>query len=150
MSSAVNGLGSSDQLALINSLIAPASTNTPAAPPSGVSAQQELTALQKNGDLTGLLSDNIAVGVMQIANSTSTSSLAGTSLTSLVSQLISAYTSSAEPSTSSSSGSAAQQSAATLSTNPGLAIIQEMENAGTFSPTLADATAAGGLSQITG
>jgi hypothetical protein len=150
MSSAVNGLGSFDPLTLINSLTASAQSTTAAASTSGVSAKDEFSALLKSGDLEGLLSDNIAVGVMQIANPSSTSSTAGTDLTSMVNQLISAYATPAAASTSSSSGSStAQQSADTLPMNPALAIIQAMEKSGALGPTLADSIGASVLGQIT-
>jgi hypothetical protein len=151
MSSAVNGLGSFDPLTLINSLTASAQSTTAAASTSGVSAKDEFSALLKSGDLEGLLSDNIAVGVMQIANPSSTSSTAGTDLTSMVNQLISAYATPAAASTSSSSSgsSTAQQSADTLPMNPALAIIQAMEKSGALGPTLADSIGASVLGQIT-
>jgi hypothetical protein len=150
MGSAVNGLGSFDPSTLINSLIAPAPSGASAATTNGVSAPQEFSALQQNGDLEGLLSDNIAVGVMQIANSTATQPVAGTDVSNLVNQLIAAYATPAEASTSSSGGSAAQQSAATLSTNPALAIIQAMESAGAFGSTLTDSIGADVLGQTAG
>ena len=145
MSSAVNGLGSFDPSSLISSLTAPASSAaTSTSPTGGVSAQQELTALQKNGDLNALLSDSVAVGVMQIASTGSTPSGAGTDLSSLVNQLIAAYAA-PETSTSSAAGGNPPQSAATLSTNPVLAIIQTMESTGAFGPAGLDST---GTSQI--
>jgi len=149
MSSAVNGLGSFDPLTLINSLTASAQSTTAAASTSGVSAKEEFSALLKSGDLEGLLSDNIAVGVMQIANPSSTSSTAGTDLTSMVNQLISAYATPTAASTSSSGSSTAQQSADTLPMNPALAIIQAMEKSGALGPTLADSIGASVLGQIT-
>jgi len=150
MSSTVNGLSSFDPLALINSLIAPVTSAASTATTNVVSPQQELSAMQKSGDLEGLLSDNIAVGVMQIANPASTPSAAGTGVTSLVNQLIAAYTSPAAPEASSTSSSATPQSAATLSTNPALATIQAMESAGSLNSTLADSIAASALGQTTG
>jgi hypothetical protein len=149
MSSAVNGLGSFDPLTLINSLTASAQSTTAAASTSGVSAKEEFSALLKSGDLEGLLSDNIAVGVMQIANPSSTSSTVGTDLTSMVNQLISAYATPTAASTSSSGSSTAQQSADTLPMNPALAIIQAMEKSGALGPTLADSIGASVLGQIT-
>jgi len=140
MGSAITGLTSFDPSALINSLIAPATSTTQPATIAGVSAQQEFSALEKNGDLEGLLSDNIAIGVMQIANPSPTTPAAATDVSNLVSQLISAYTTPA---------ASTQQSAATPSTNPAMAIIKAMEQTGTFGSTMADSVGVSTLGQTT-
>jgi hypothetical protein len=142
MSSSVSGLGSFDPSWLINSLTAPVpSATTSASQVTGVSAQEEFSALRKSGDLNGMLSDSVAVGVMQIAYAGSAPSGAATDLSGLVNQLIAAYTT--PEASSSTSGSTPRQSAAALSTNPGLAIIQTMENLGTFGPADSGLTATG-------
>lgn len=68
MSSAINGLGSVSPL----SLSVPAATATPSTPSTsetdGVTAQQELSAMEKSGSLNSLLSASVAVGVLQILN----------------------------------------------------------------------------------
>ena len=116
MSSAVTGVGSFNPLALIDSPTAATPSAQAAAQDSGVTAAQEFTAMKNSGDLNGLLSDSVAVGVMQIADSGSAPAGAGTEISSLVNQLIAAY----DP---------PQQSAASLSTNPALAIIQTVDQA---------------------
>jgi len=132
MSSAVNGLGSVNPLNLID---LPESTAPPAATVStpqsgGVSAAQELGAMEKNGSLDSLLSASVAVGVLQIADPTSVSPNAGTDVSNLVNQLISAYSTPTEQQSSN------QGTAASLSNNPALAIIQAMEADGAFGPSL--------------
>ena len=107
MGSALNGLGSLNTLTLIDSLNAPASPATVAAPTN----EGESAASHSSGDFNGLLSDSLAVGVMQISDSASGPSGAGTDM------LIAAYT-------------PAEHTAASLSTNPALAIIQTVEGAG--------------------
>ena len=124
MGSAVNGPGSLNSLSLLDALYAPAQSTAPSDPTGGVTAQQEFTAMQNSGDLNGLLSDSVAVGVMQIADSSTAPSGAGTDMSNLVNQLIAAYTPAGEPGTS---ATPAPQTAAALSTNPGLAIIQTVE-----------------------
>jgi hypothetical protein len=138
MSSAVSALGSFDPTTLINSLTAPAASSTTAADTNGVSAQQEFSAMAKNGDLNSLLSDSVAVGVMQFSDASSTPSAAVTDIPNMVNQLIAAYTPGQEDS---SSSQAQQQSAAMLSTNPALAIIQALETSGAMGSTLADSVA---------
>ncbi len=134
MGSAVSGLGSPDTSSLISTLLAPASATTPATQIGDVTAQQELTAMQKSGDLAGLLSDSVAIGVMQFADA-STSTGVAPDLNSLMTRLISAYANPTGTSASSTGAGTAsvQQSAAALSTNPGMAIIQEMEQQGVLS-----------------
>jgi len=115
MGSAVNGLGAFNPLTLIDSLTpSPASASSEAT--NEVSAQQEFSALQKSGDLSSVLSDSVAVGVLQFADPSSTPSTQGPDLSSLVSQLIAAYTPSESSSSTSPGGSTAQPSAASLST----------------------------------
>jgi hypothetical protein len=123
MGSAVTGPGSLNPLSLLNALYAPAQSTAPSAATGGVTAQQEFTAMQNSGDLNGLLSDSVAIGVMQIADSSTAPSGAGVDMSNLVNQLIAAYAPAGEP----GSASATPQTAASLSTNPALAIIQTVE-----------------------
>lgn len=139
MGSSVNGLGSFDPLTFLNSLTAPASSANSAASTNGVSAQQEFSAMQKHGDLNSLLSDSLAVGVLQMAEPSSAQSATGTDLSNLVNQLIAAYT---------PRGSAS--SAATLSTNPALAIIQSLEATGALGSDITDSIGASVLGQTSG
>lgn len=147
MSSAVGGLGSFDPLSLINSLTAPAASATSASDTNGVSAQQEFSALQKSGDLNSLLSDSVAIGVMQMADSASMPSVAASDIPNMVNQLIAAYT---PGDATSSAGGSAQQTAAALSTNPALAIIQSLETMGAVGPTVSDSVAASAMAQTAG
>jgi hypothetical protein len=125
MSSAVNSLSSLSPL----SLSVPAATTAPSltttSETDGVTAQQELSAMEKNGSLDSVLSDSVAVGVLQIMNPGPEPATGQTGISNLVNQLLSAYQSSSSTSSSSSSSSP--------STNPGLALIQDMEADGSFS-----------------
>jgi len=133
MSSAVSAPGTFDPSTLINSLAPPpAATTTSATEINGVSVQQEFTAMQKNGDLNSLLSDSLAVGVLQFADPTLSS---GTDIQNMVNQLIAAYT------PGETSSSTTPTSAAALSTNPALALIQTMEASGAFGAGPADSLA---------
>jgi hypothetical protein len=75
---------------------------------------------------------------MQFSDASSTPSAAVTDIPNMVNQLIAAYTPGQEDS---SSSQAQQQSAAMLSTNPALAIIQALETSGAMGSTLADSVA---------
>lgn len=145
MGSIVNGLGSYNPATLIHSLTASAPSATPAVETNVVTAKQELAAMQKNGDLSSMLSANIAVGVLQLADPSSAMA-AGTDMSALVHQLISAYV----DSTGAPASNTSTQSAATLPANPALAIIQSLENAGAFAPILTDPNSVAALGQTEG
>jgi hypothetical protein len=183
MGSSITGVNSFNPSALLSSLLSPtSSTASSTTTTNGVSAQQELSAMQQSGDLGGLLSDSVAVGVMQISEPSATPSSASTDVSNLVNQLIAAYAPSAgtpvsasaatpAPATGSSSapsvtspttspasgtnsstatsaiGSRAPTTAADLSTDPALAIIQAMVETGSLGSTLADSVAASSLNQ---
>jgi len=130
MSSALNSLSSLSPLSLSVPAAATASSapTTSAATASaatssqsdGVSAQQELTAMEKDGSLESMLSASVAVGVLQILDPGPEPATGQTGISSLVNQLLAAYTSSSSPS----------------STNPGLAEVQAMEADGSLSDGL--------------
>jgi hypothetical protein len=124
--------------------------------------------MQQSGDLGGLLSDSVAVGVMQISEPSTTPSSASADVSDLVNQLIAAYATPADtpasaapaatpaPATSSSTStvaspapaaSPAPTTAADLSINPALAIIQAMVGSGSLGSTLADSAGASSLNQ---
>jgi hypothetical protein len=144
MGATVNGLGSFDPSTLLDSLTGPAASAPSTGLTNGVTAQQEFSAMQQSGDLSSLLSDSVAVGVLQFANPATTPSSTGTDFSTMISQLIAAYTPVAAA--SSVSGNTPAPSAATLSTNPALAIIQELEQTGVLSSTMSDAVGASTLS----
>ena len=77
--------------------------------------------MEKNGSLDSLLSASVAVGVLQILNPGPEPATGQTGISNLVNQLLSAYTNS--PSSSSS----------TSTTDPGLAVLQDMEASGSLS-----------------
>ena len=130
MGSAVSGLGSFDPSTLIKSLAPTASSATSAVKTRGVSARQELSALQESGQVGSLLSDSIAAGVIQITNAPPATPVPETDASNQANNLIAAYTMPGDP----AEDSAARKSAATLPTNAALAILQAMENAGVLGP----------------
>ena len=127
MGSAVSGLGSYDPSKLNELLTPTASSANSVVKTSGVSAKQELAAMRENGDLESVLSDSIAAGVLQVTYPSTTSPVAATDVSSLVNQLIAAYST---PADGTSASGISDKSAAALPTNPALAIIQALENAG--------------------
>jgi len=123
MSSAVNSLSSVNPLSLSVPAAATSAPTSPAAttsPTGGVTAQQELSAMEQNGSLESMLSASVAVGVLQILNPGPEPATGQTGISNLVNQLLAAYTNS---STSSSS---------TSSSDPGLAVLQDMEADGSL------------------
>jgi hypothetical protein len=116
MSSAVNSLSSVNPLSLSDPAAAATPSTATTSGTDGVTAQQELSAMEQNGSLDSLLSASVAVGVLQILDPGPEPATGQTGISNLVNQLLAAYTS------SSSSSSA----------NPGLALVQDMEADGSL------------------
>ncbi|HTP89694.1 MAG TPA: hypothetical protein VMJ34_22260 [Bryobacteraceae bacterium] len=128
MGSAVSGLGSFDPTNLIRSTTPTASSATSAVKTRSVSAKQEQAALQESGQGESLLSGSIAAGVLQITNPPPATPVAEADVSNQMNQVIAAYTTPPE------GDNTAHQSAATWPSNPALALLQALENAGVLGP----------------
>jgi len=81
--------------------------------------------MEQNGSLNSLLGASVAVGVLQILNPGPEPVTGQTGMSNLVNQLLAAYTGSSTSSASNSS----------TSTDPGLAVLQDMEANGSLGST---------------